>query len=527
MKKIIIFCLALTSLFTSCEVFDFDLQDNPNKLTPSSADPDFVLNEVQVLLSEATFEFIDETNKIMRYISMNGNYNQIADPAALNSAWSDVYELNENVKILEQYVAENPKFKFHRGAAKILKAYAMATLVDYLGDVPYSEANDPNNFHPKADDDEEIYNNLLAELDLAITDLNNTVTVPSTDLYFGGDNKLWIKLANTIKLKMYLNMGDVDAINTLISEDNLISDASEDFVFKYSTSANTGLDSRHPLFNSVSYTNNDFSSYIGNYFIWLLKDSKTTTDPRLRYYLYRQIGVNPQDDSTGDYLRCEGKPNYDYCYVGDFYWGRDHGDDDSRPADGYKKTTYGVYPIGGAFDEDNFEPANKTTNLGGAGILPIITSSFVDFLKAEAVLSLGANGDAATLLEKGIRASIDKVVNFNPATTSSSFAATSDNIDDYVTAVLDEYNSADDDGKLDIVLREYYIASFGNSIESYNGYRRTGYPSNIQAPIKDENIPFPRTFAIPRDVVTNNSSIDQRPKTTQVFWDKNPAGFIK
>jgi len=173
----------------------------------------------------------------------------------------------------------------------------------------------------------------------------------------------------------------------------------------------------------------------------------------------------------------------------------------------------------------------------------------MDFLKAEAVLSLGTDGDAMALLEAGIRGSMNKVVAFgelsevmdtiaiedDPNTTMVNeemtirnlFAATQTDIDNYVTEVLAEYQSADTPTKLDIVMREYYIAAFGNSIEAYNGYRRTGFPSNLQIPIINETNPFPRTFSYPEDAVDRNTSLTQRPVTNQVFWDVLPANSLK
>ena len=88
-------------------------------------------------------------------------------------------------------------------------------------------------------------------------------------------------------------------------------------------------------------------------------------------------------------------------------------------------------------------------------------------------------------------------------------------ITDYVTAVLDRYDAASD--KLDVVMKEYYIASFGNGIEAYNLYRRTGKPNNM-APLIDPGAAatasFPRTMPYPNSFVcllyTSPSPRDQR-----------------
>jgi len=276
----------------------------------------------------------------------------------------------------------------------------------------------------------------------------------------------------------------------------------------------------------------------------LLRDSKSIRDPRLRYYFYRQTGMEP-----GSLVDCIGNPIFDFCYIGEFYLGRDHGDNSPSPNDRFVKTIYGIYPGGGAFDGDNPIRGSDSSNLGGAGIFPVLLSSYINFLKAEAVLSIGAEGNAMASLETGIRESMNKVIAFgelsevmntiaiedNPNTISINeemtirdlYAATQADVDRYITEVLAEYQAADTSRKLDIVMREYYIASFGNSIEAYNGYRRTGFPSNLQIPIINETNPFPRTFSYPEDAVDRNTSLTQRPVTNQVFWDVLPAGSLK
>jgi len=522
--KKIVFSLSvvISTLLVSCEVTNFDLQDDPNSLTPISVSPDFLLNEIQIRFEESLSELSRNTNDVMRYEAMSDTYSDVAEPSALNGEWSDVYALRENMMLLNELVDEDEDLRFHRGIAKVLHAYSMATLVDYLGDIPFSEANaGGENFDPVPDDDAAIYMALLDDLELAIEDLNNVTFVPLNDLYFDGDATRWIKLANSLKLKLWLNIGDTAQVNALLIEDNLIETIADDFQFQYSATA-TPADSRHPLFGR-GYEPGGQSEYLGNYFIWLLKDSKELRDPRLRYYMYRQTDTAP----AGDFLNCEGNPIYDFCYTGDFYWGRDHGDAASTPNDRFLKTIYGLYPSGGAFDANNPVAGQNSINLGGAGIMPILTSFHINFFKAEAVLRLGANGDAATSLETGIRNSMQKVMEFDPSSAATGFAASQEDVNNYVVSVMEEYAvAANADARLNIVIRELYLATYGNSIESYNAYRRTGFPANIQIPIINESIPFPRTFAMPLNPVNRNSSLNQRPITTQVFWDTNPSDFI-
>ena len=61
-------------------------------------------------------------------------------------------------------------------------------------------------------------------------------------------------------------------------------------------------------------------------------------------------------------------------------------------------------------------------------------------------------------------------------------------IKEYLDAVLAKYDAADDNGKLELIMTEKWIANFGFGLESYNDIRRTGFPK-IYDPNTD-NIAF-------------------------------------
>tara|TARA_R110002049_G_scaffold993_11_gene7255 strand:+ start:36425 stop:38026 length:1602 start_codon:yes stop_codon:yes gene_type:complete len=531
-KKIFLFAsIVFSMLCVSCELKDFDFQDDPSKLTPEDVSPDYLLNEIQYQFQLMMREHVRNTDDIMRYEAMTDTYAALVSDGILTLEWSTLYSMRINDKILQDLAADNPDLKFHSAMSKLLTGYATVTMVDYVGDIPFSEAlqglDIPN---PKTDDSVLIYDSVLSDIDDAITDFSAATVKPFTDLYYNGDNQKWIAFARSLKLKLLLQTRLVNAnfssvpnivteINNLIAS-GVTTTGAGDFQFKNSTEISP--DGRHFYFER-GYSSNGMFEYIGNYFMYMLKDSKSVRDPRLRYYVYRQSGTDPV--ATG-FIICSGNPDYDYCYVGDMYSGIDHGDERTGRADRFLRTIYGLYPGGGAFDADNFVTAVQSSNLGGAGILPLLSASYVKFLMAESALTLGTTGDPAVLLEQGIRLSMDKVLNF--ATVDPAYAATSTDVNNYVAEVMANYaNAATDAEKLDIIITESYLAGFGNSIAAYNAYRRTGYPSNIQEPVDNESVPFPRSFQYPSNALNSNTSLTQRAITEQIFWDNNPAGFIK
>ena len=523
--------MIITFLLLSCEVGKFDGQESPNYLTPESANSEYLLNELQNLFENFMSNISLGTDDIMRYEAMTDTYGDVADINALNTEWEKYYEALSISRVIENKAATNPNLLFHNAINKLLIGYLTITMVDYVGNIPYKEASDPLLYlNPKLDDGAELYKIVLSDIDKAIIDINQSTINVSNDLFYANDKAKWIAFANSFKLKILIqtrlassSIGITDLkseINKLLNED-LIDINTEDFVC--SNTAVEEPESRHAYFTR-GYVSG-FSQYIGNYFMWMLKDSKSTRDPRIRYYLYRQSSRNPFGGKPA-YLACQGDISVDYCYVGEQYWGLDQGESRTGRGDNLYRTVYGIYPGGGAFDEDQFIEASKTTNLAGAGIFPVLTTSYLKFLLAEAALKLGIDRDPAVLLEEGIRASMDKVLNFGNVT--STMATTQSEVDGYVAEVLSNFNTAaTDEEKLDIIITEYYLATFGNSVEAYNAYRRTGYPSNIQIPIDDDDPTFPRSFYYSNNAVMNNMSISQKKITDKVFWDTNPDYFIK
>ena len=441
-----------------------------------------------------------------------------------------------NVDLLETISANTEGgLPNHLGVAQIMEAYTYITLVDYIGDVPYSQANQFGEFPtPALDPGEEVYTAQIALLNTAISNLSQDSPVVPQDLFYGNfDADNWIAVANTLKLKAHLNMGDGAAISGLLSE-NIIDTDEEDFQFRYSSSSVP--ESRSPIFQG-NYVNGA-GFYMSNGFLDMLNAGDDQApfvetgiaDPRLRYYIYRQRSSAP----SGSNLPCDGQDIYDYCYVGNLYWGRDHGDDEGIPNDGIRRSTWGVYPGGGAFDNNQFNRSdgNSTPTLNGEGINPIFLSSFTHFALAEAGLDLGVGVDSRSLLEAGIALSMDKVTNFTGdlETTDEDdetidYAATSADINDYIARVMAEYDAASgNEAKMAIVIREWYLASWGNGVEPYNMYRRTGYPT-LQTGVKPVG-PFPRSYRYPETETNTNPNISQTTADNQVFWDTNPAGFI-
>jgi len=554
MKYILVIGLLFTTgiLCVSCNKRLENFRINPNNPDVTSADVDLYLNEAQLKFTlfwgndpEFKTSATDLGASLTRMEVMFGPLYQSAFSAGqLDREWSFAY--NGVLKHLNAMlpIANDRRLFIHAGIAQVLKAYTLMTLVDYFGDVPYTEANGGiENTNPKPDKGADIYKSALGLLDTAILNFAKVSAAgPANDLFYNGDAKKWTKCAKTLKLRAYLTTRLVDAatskskITELLNDNDLINADADEFVFRFS-SQQSNPDSRHPNYSNNYRAAGGANDYIGTHFLWALTEEKGLTDPRVRYYIYRQTLVSTGWDAFTLPCAVRNKPTHytasmPFCIFPNGYWGRDHANNEGIPPDKDKRSTWGIYPAGGSFDDSQGRAAILNDGAKGQGILPIWMASFTDFLRAEAALTLQTPGDARVLLQSAIRKSIARVVAY-PAqagiTVPASRVPSQAVIDGYVNKVLSLYDqAATADDKLNVIIREWYLALWGNGVDSYNNYRRTGKPDNFQFAVSPSPGNFIRTFFYPANFVNLNVNVEQKPGVAQkTFWDINPDNLYR
>ena len=563
LKKIYIFALSVVLLGSCTKTLD-ELLVNPNGPTPESANADLYLPVIQssfvgVFNSASSFG-----QQLTRQIVMYGpTYNQAYSPNSFDGIWSTAYTgVFKHANILIPAATAQKKY-VQAGMAKLMKAYTMMTLVDMFGDIPYTEANlGIDNTNPAVTTGAEVYAaaiKLLQEvsdtLDLVASGSLAHGAYPGFyDNFFGASNaagaRRWATQAKLLMLRAYMTTRLVDSgakgkIEALLSNSFVVASLSgtaQDFEFKYSRQQ-ANPNSRHPRYNGNYTAAGNAGDYIGTHWMWTLAVEKGNfsntpandrSDPRTRYYLYRQ--TTNQGSVNEATVSCsvapppaQYTPGMPFCLIGFAgFWGRDHGDNSGIPPDGNLRTTWGIYPAGGDLDLNQGSRVSLNRGGQGAGIQPIWQASFSHFMLAEAQLTLGIAGDARASLENGVRASISKVINF-PATigytVNPAVVPSSTRIDEYVTKVLDAYDAeTTNSGKLNVIMKEWYIALWGNGADANNNYRRTGMPNNFQFAKLPDPGPYIRSFLYPSTYINlNKNAGGQNAIDKKVFWDTNPA----
>jgi hypothetical protein len=550
--KMLVLCGGL--FFASCETTELDMTQNTKDLAPDQADPDFYLNAIQIDFAYLTESFGNTAGALTRIDYMNGrDYANAYSPSNFDGRWSSAYQtIMNDIKELN-IIAGETGLNRHIAMGQVIEAHVLMTLVDFFGDIPYTEAlQGADNLNPVADSGASVYAAAIALLDGAITNFNNdALGNPALDMYYDGDWAAWTKAANTLKMKAYMATRLVDGsavskFNAIVASGNYISSNADDMQFRWGTLA-VQPDSRHPRYRG-SYTSTGGGRYMSNSLMDYMRGGAAggysigagtfTADPRIMFYYHRQTNPTPgiDGDANEETLECglQNAPahyaGYVFCANPQGWWGRDHGNDNGIPPDGFLRTLAGVYPSGGKLDDWSYGGQQDGDGNGGNGITPIMLASWTDFMIGEVELVAGNEAAAKTAMFAGMAKSMDKVTNFYPREAGNRFDVIMDFyfgglvqvVNGFYARISDEWDDASD--KMNVLGMQYFVAQYGNGLDAYNFYRRTGYPTTLQPNIEANPGGFIRSFFYPANHANTNSNITQKDGVTEpVFWDTNPG----
>ena len=526
--KYLITSFAAASLFfgvSSCDSFETELTENPSVLAPNEASLKLYFNALQIrvasVFEQASLIGMDATR--MTHMSGSSNYQSNFTPEGGNNLWTTAYAgFLADSKALKELAAEKGHGHY-QAVAQIMDAYVYCRLVDLFGDIPTPASGaleGINGLNPERTDDAAVYAASKASLQDALTKLAAASPAIESDLYYGGNMGNWARLANTLLLQIavqtrLVNTNAQAEIQAILTANNYITDNSQNFKFQYSATA-TNPDSRHPRFVE-SYAQGTPTEYLGNYFMWLTTQSKpaAANETRGSFYFYRKTLNSPSSTTesgcfgTTAPAHYTGVPlnQYSYCVAGNGYNGKDHGDASPAPNDGAIVTIMGQYPAGGLRDTGAPAAISATSGQGGAGISPMITASYVHFLIAEAQLTVFNNsGNART----SMRTAIDRSMELVTGSVNGTYT-------NWVST--NRYDAASNDaGRLNVIMTEAYLSLWGNGIEAYNNFRRTGLPV-MQPSLSPSPGSFVNLMFYPANHVNLNTSVSQRPSVSEkVFW---------
>ena len=100
------------------------------------------------------------------------------------------------------------------GMARILRVFIYHRITDTHGDIPYSEAGKgyiDGTLKPKYDAQQDIYMDMLKELEEAVAQIGGSSTMGVSDVMFGGNTTKWKAWGNSMMLRLAMRMTKADA----------------------------------------------------------------------------------------------------------------------------------------------------------------------------------------------------------------------------------------------------------------------------------------------------------------------------
>jgi hypothetical protein len=396
----------------------------------------------------------------------------------------------------------------------IVEVEAIDRITDKFGPVPYSKVGTSLISVPY-DSQQDIYTQMFAQLDTASANLAayiaanpGSTPLANYDALYGGDYTKWLKLANSLRLRLAMHLTKIDpataqaqAEKALSATGGVMSVPSDDAAV-LANQAN-GNDYYQITYN---YGDNSMNASIGSYM-------NGYNDPRLPIYFSPDTNAGHTTDYTGIRIGCTIPPK----------------------------------PFYSGFSKYN---TSSTFTISAPEVL--MTAAEVWFLKAEAALRGWSNaGDPQTDYQTGITTSMTQYGVGSAATgyigDDSSKPA---NYVDYLDSAANSINAlstitikwdpnATNEQKLERIITQKWLAMFPEGQEAWTEFRRTGYPAlfpvvvNSSGGTIDTKIQV-RRLAYPESEATLNPVAEKAgiqllggPDNggTRLWWDVNKGNF--
>ena len=464
------FCALLMS--TGCKKY-LNINKDPNH--PLSVSESLLLGPIEKTMATNTVD--GECGAAATYWTQQVSINQPPPtletyeifPADVDNTWTySLYPATfENLKVMINE-AEAAHHNQYVAIGKALFAYNLAVATDFWNDVPYSQALNINISKPKYDSQESVYHAVQSLLDSALYYVNQPASAiaPSTDDFiYGGNMGEWKKFIYTLKARYYLRLTKAPGRTAVLQADSALTALQNGFTantdnatIAYAGSAND----QNPWYTGTFSTAGGV--VLAKYFVDGLVNNN---DPRL------PILANTNSSNT--------------------YSGRPAGAD---PAPDY--TTYST--IGSFFGGSL--PLNSANVSGASAPLIVTTYSEALFIKAEATFITQGAAAAQPIYQAAISSHME-LLGVSPSAESA-----------YISAkpALTAANA------IQQIISEKYVADF-LSVETYNDWRRTGFPVLTLA--QNAFVSYiPRRWPYPATELLANPQPQQSATTaSRVWWD--------
>lgn len=363
--------------------------------------------------------------------------------------------------------------------ARIMRVYIMNRLTDLYGDVPYFQAGQPEVYsYPVYDKQEDIYKDMLAQLDSAQAELGTgTASMGVKDIYYQGDVAKWKKFANSLMLRLAMRLVKADPSTAKTYAEKAYNNgcitSTSDNCYLSHPGGSVNDDSSEPFAKICSFSDIGVN-FINQTFYDILAERQDPRIPLIMCVVDNNVmaayGTDAYTTGNADPAIQKGLPGFysftptsDYC-ITKYPAGADFGDGKA----------YSLAESDDNYFKKCFSIPNRLTYADPTAPTFVCTAAQTNLLLAEAALRGYIGGDAATFYREGIRCAMEQFSAYPNATSLINKYLTDAEINAYIAA--HPLNTTSTETAMKDINIQYYITCFGDEYETWANWRRSGYP---------------------------------------------------
>ncbi len=491
MKKILLTFFALSLVLSSCEFGEGfeEMNIDPNKASQLDVSNKFanaVLNTSGSRYENWRASLIYQSTMI-QHLSSTASYwsgdKYFRSDQYANALWDRYYPTNiKQIEDIKAQLISEGNSGSEMGMTRILRVFAFTRLTDIYGDIPYSEAGQGYTngiLKPKYDAQQDIYMDMLKELEEAVAQIGSSTTLGNSDIMFKGDTAKWKAWGNSLMLRLAMRLTKADSATAKAWAEKAVA--------------------------AGTMTSNDHIAHVPH-----------TNGPE---------GIN--QNGHGEVFDADGNPRISKTFAD---WLKDdprlpilaarRSDGSTNPADliGMPNGSTGATVA----DTSIYAEPNRNVITGKDAPMVFQTYAEVRLLKAEmAFRGWSVPGSAEAHYNAGVKAAMQMLSQLY----TNAAVITDAEVDAYL--VKKPYDASKG---WEMISEQYWAVTLFNEYESFSNWRRTGYPTLVPTsdPGSDTGGPIPRRLIWPEGEASTNAEnfaaaiARQGPNNmvTRVWWDK-------
>ena len=218
-----------------------------------------------------------------------------------NFTWSPLYPVAGQARLMQTKAAAINN-QWAKGIGQILEALTIAKATDLYGDVPYSQAFDGTQYPtPVFDKQTDVYVALQSVLSDAITNLSASTgsAYPSKDFMFKGDIRKWRAVANSLKARLSLHIGNY--AQAISSAQAGITGTDGDMLVPHGTGIGVDVNQNYDFFAVSRIGDAGFDgAYLPKLMQSRIRSANTKTDETALYNFYFRSGITSTTSLDGN-----------------------------------------------------------------------------------------------------------------------------------------------------------------------------------------------------------------------------------